>query len=70
MAKCVLCAAETKAARGNAMLEEGWFFTEFHGPLGNKYGVFCPGHKWAEIDEKNRELAKRAAVVGAVAVPA
>ena len=61
MARCVLCAAETKATRGDAAIGEGWLFTEFHGPVGNKYGVYCSGHKWAEVQASLVDLASQAA---------
>jgi len=62
MAKCLLCNAETKSRPGDAAIGEGWLFTEFHGPVGNKYGVYCGGHKWAEVEASARELMKLAAV--------
>lgn len=62
MPKCLLCNAETKSEIGAATVGEGWLFTQFRGPLANKYGVYCTGHKWPEVQASLMELAMRAAV--------
>lgn len=60
MAKCSACGATTGLPRGRAAIELKWFFIDLAGSAATKYGVFCPDHKWGEIEPVLKSLAKQA----------
>jgi hypothetical protein len=49
--KCTLCNLEVEIGK-QAAITAGWRFSEIHGILDNKYGVFCPAETLAPIVEK------------------
>jgi hypothetical protein len=53
--KCSLCQAAADLNRFDG-ITAGWRLSEAYGPAGNKYGVFCPKEKTADIGKHMTEL--------------
>lgn len=56
--KCTVCEATAEQQNRWSALDAGWRLTEFYGPTGNKYAVFCPNETTAKVLEVSKECVE------------